>query len=79
MSKKSFFERKVKSPFMIFANFQNILAAEGNRNQNFVEPYTKKYQKHSTCSCGYKLVCVVDKFSKDFKTYLDDNAVLWFY
>ena len=37
MSKKGFFEKKVKSPFMIFANFQSILAAEGNRNQNFVE------------------------------------------
>ena len=28
MSKKGFFEKKVKSPFMIFANFQSILAAE---------------------------------------------------
>ena len=35
--RKVFLKKKVKSPFMIFANFQRILAAEGNRNQNFVE------------------------------------------
>ena len=27
------------------------------------------------CSYGYKLVCVDDKFSKPFKTHLDENAV----
>ena len=27
------------------------------------------------CSYGYKLVCVDDKFSKSFKSYLSENAV----
>ena len=27
------------------------------------------------CSYGYKLVCVDDKFSKPFKTYLGKDAV----
>ena len=39
------------------------------------EPYPNKYQKHIACSQGYKLVCVDDKFSKPFKTYLRQDAV----
>ena len=27
-----------------------------------------KYQKHVACSCGYKLVCFDDQFSKPFKS-----------
>ena len=34
-----------------------------------------KYQKHIACSYGYKLICVDDKFSMFFKTYLDKDAV----
>ena len=32
-------------------------------------------QKHVACSYGYKLVCVNDKFSKPFKSYLGKDAV----
>ena len=39
------------------------------------ESYTNKYQKHIACSCGYKLVCLDDKFSKTFKTYSRKDAV----
>ena len=39
------------------------------------EPYTNKYQKRIACSCGYKLLCLDDKFSKTFKTYLRKDAV----
>ena len=34
-----------------------------------------KYQKHTACSSGYKLVCVDDKFSKSFKAYLGKDSV----
>ena len=37
-----------------------------------------KHQKHITSSYGYKLVCVDDKFSKPFKTYLGKDAVYHF-
>ena len=43
--------------------------------QNLKEFYTNKYQKHVVYSFGYKLVCVDDKFSKPFKTYLGKDAV----
>ena len=34
-----------------------------------------KYQKLITCSYGYELLRVDDKFSKPFKTYLGKDAV----
>ena len=43
--------------------------------QNPDESYTNKYQKHVVCSYGYKLVCIDDKFSKTFETYLCEDAV----
>ena len=69
------FERKTKSPFMVYADFEIILVPEDNEKQNPNRSYTNKYQKHVACSYGYKLVCVDDKFSKPFKSYLVEDAV----
>ena len=69
------FERKLKSPFMIYTDFEIILVPKNNGNQNLNESYTNKYQKHTACSNGYKLVCVDDKLSKPFKSYLGEDAV----
>ena len=69
------FGRKIKSPFMFYADFESILVPEDNGMQNRNESYTHKYQKHAAFSYGYKLVCVDDKFSKPFKSYLDRGAV----
>ena len=60
---------------MIYADFESILVPEDNGKQNPNESYTNKYQKHVACSYGYKLVCVDDKFSKPFKSYLGEDAV----
>ena len=68
-------ERKIKSPFMIYTDFESILVPEDNGKQNPNESYNSKYQKHVACSYGYKLVCVDDKFSKPFKSYLGEDAV----
>ena len=59
---------------MIYADFESILVPENNGKQNPNESYTNKYQKHVACSYGYKLVCVDDKFSKPFKSYLGEDA-----
>ena len=69
------FERKVKSPFMMYADLESILVPEDNKKQNPNETYTNIYQKHVACSYGYKLVCVDDKFSKSFKSYLCEDPV----
>ena len=58
-----FKKRKIKSPVMIYADFESILVSEDNENQNLYRSHTNKYQKHVACSCGYKLECVDDKFS----------------
>ena len=70
------YERKIKSLFKIYADFQSILVPENNRKQNLVQSYTNKYQKHIACSYGYKLVCVGDKFSKPFNTCLGNKEAI---
>ena len=55
------FERKIKSPFLIYVDFESILVPEDKEKQNSNESYTNKYQKHVACSHGYKLVCVDEK------------------
>ena len=69
------YERKIKSSFIIYAYFESILMPEDSGKQNLKESYISKYQKHIPCSYGYKLVCLDDKFSKPFKTYLGKDEV----
>ena len=64
------FVRKIKSPFMISADFESILATEDNGKQKCEKYYRNKYQKHIACSYGYELVCADDNFSKLFRTNL---------
>ena len=61
--------------FIIYADFESILVSENNGKPNPEESYTNKYQRHIAWSCGYKLVCVDDKFSNLFKSYLDKDAI----
>ena len=60
---------------MIYAGFESILVTEDNVKQNPIYCDTNKYQKHVACSYGYELVCVNDKISKSFKSYLGVDAV----
>ena len=52
------YERKIKSPFIIYADCERILMPEDNKKQNPKEFHTTSY--------GFKLVCADDKFSKAF-------------
>ena len=49
---KSFksFGREIKSPFMIYADFESILVPGDNGKQNPNESYNNKYQKHIACT-----------------------------
>ena len=53
------FGRKIKSPFMLYADFERFLLTEDNGKQNPNESYTKKYQNQFACSYGYKIECVL--------------------
>ena len=48
---------------------------ENNGKQNPENTFASKYKKYIACSYGYKLVCINDKFSEPFKTYLEKDAV----
>ena len=69
------FERKIKSWFMSYADFESILLPEVKWKQNLDESYTNKYQKHLPCSYGCELVHVDDKLSKPFNPNLGEDAV----
>ena len=47
------YERKIKSPFVIYADCESILVPENNGKQNPEESYTNRYQKLIACSYGY--------------------------
>ena len=68
------YEGKMKSRSIIYADFESILVPEINVKQNIEQPHTNKYQKYIAGSYDYKTVCVDDKFSKPFKTYLGEDA-----
>ena len=65
-------ERKIKSPFMIYSNFESVLVIEDNGKQNPNKSYKNKCRKNVACSYSYKLVCADDKSSKPSKpTYVE--------
>ena len=66
---------------MIYAGFESMLVSEDNVKQNLNKlssPYINKYQKHVACSYGCRLSCVDTKFSKPFKSYLEDVVFNFF-
>ena len=69
-------QKKIKLPFIIYADFESILVPEDNVKQNPEESFMNKYQKQIACSFGYKLVCVDDNFSKSSKTYLGKEYLI---
>ena len=58
------YEKKTKSPFIIYADFER-----------FLKSYTNKYQEHVPCSYSYKLVRVDVKFSNLFNSFLGEDFV----
>ena len=64
------YERHTNLPYIIYADFEQILVPQNNGKQNLDESYTKKYQKYISCSYGDKLVCFDDNFSEPFELYL---------
>ena len=54
-------------------DFESYLVPEDNGKQYPNESLANKYQKRIACSYGYKSLCVYDKFSKSFKSYLRED------
>ena len=62
------FEIKLKSPFMIYGDFKNILVLEDNRNQNPKESYTNKYQKYLACRFFFYQYIITHTFKQHKNT-----------
>ena len=60
---------------MIYADFESILVPEDNGKQNPDESFANEFQKYVAYGYGCKSICVDDKFSKPFKSYLGEDAV----
>lgn len=55
-------------PFVIYANFEAITERIQGCQPGDAKSYTDKYQNHTSCSYGYKVVCCYnDKISKTGK------------
>ena len=62
------YEKKKKSQFMMYADFERLLVPKEDGKQNPDESYENKNKKHVAYSYRYKLVCVCDKFTKSFNS-----------
>ena len=69
------FHKQLKAPFAIYADFEAINEKVCGPEPSDKESFTHKYQKHTDCSYGYKLVCIDPQFSKPVKLYRGPNAV----
>ena len=58
---------------MNYEDFEIVLVLEDNGKQNPKKYFANKYQKHVAYFYGYKLVCVDNKSSKLFKSYLGED------
>ena len=58
--------KQLPVPFVIYADFESITEKISGCQPSDRQSYTEKYQKHTACSFGYKVVCHYDKkYSKD--------------
>ena len=67
-------------PFGIYADFEanteKVADLEANTEKSDSKSYTEKYQKHTACSFGYKVVCHYDKkYSGDVVIYRGEDCI----
>ena len=46
---KKFWKKRIKLPFMIYADFEGIVVPEEEGKQNTEKSYSNKYQKYVAC------------------------------
>ena len=73
------YHKQMPAPFVIYADFEAITEKVYGCQPDDAKSYTDKYQKHTGCSYGYKLVCCYDdKYSKSVKIYRGENSISYF-
>ena len=75
------YNKQLPVPFVIYADFEAIMIPVEKTKEYECEDgsYTKDYQTHEDCGCGYIVVCCYeDKYSKLIQTYRGKDAVYVF-
>ena len=68
--------KQLPAPFTIYADFECITEKMSSCHPSDERSYTEKYQKHTDCGFGYKVVCHYDKiYSKDLIIYCEEDPV----
>ena len=69
--------KQLPAPFTIYADFEcSITEKMSSCTPSDKKSYTEKYQKHTACGFGYKVVCHYDKnYSKDLVIYRAEDPV----
>ena len=64
------YHKQLPVPFVIYADFESLTEKISTCQPSDEKSYTEKYQRHTACSFGYKVVCHYDKkYSKDTVIY----------
>ena len=73
------FHKQQQVPFVIYADFEALTEKIQGCQPDNDKSYTEKYQKHTDCGYGYKVVCCYDdKYSKPIQIYRGEKAVYKF-
>ena len=63
-------------PFVIYADFEAITEKIQGCNMNDQQSCTDKYQKHTGCGYGHKVVCCYnDKYSRTIQVYRGEDSI----
>ena len=70
------YHKQLPVPFVIYADFESITEKISGCQPSDRQSYTEKYQRHTACSFGYKVVCHYDKkYSKDVVIYRGEDGI----
>ena len=69
-------QKQLPVPFCIYAEFESITEKISSCQPSDEKSYTEKYQKHTPCSFGYKVVCHYNKkYSGDLVIYRGEDCI----
>ena len=69
-------QKQMPASFVIYADFEAVTEKKQGCEPNSNKSYTNKYQKHTSCIYGYKVVCCYDdKYTKPVKIYRGEEPV----
>ena len=72
------FRKQLDAPFVIYADFEALTEPEKGHANTKQKSYTHKYQKHTVCGYGYKVVCCYDdRYSRPVQIFRSRKNVVY--